>query len=81
VISTGILRGLGNTHTPMLWNLVGHWLIGLPLGYTLCFHVGLGAVGLWIGLSSGLIVIGAGLMFVWIRKLSAMRSARPAGGV
>jgi MATE family multidrug resistance protein len=29
-VATGALRGLGNTHTPMLVNLVGHWLMGLP---------------------------------------------------
>jgi MATE family multidrug resistance protein len=31
-VSTGVLRGLGDTRTPMLWNLAGHWFIGLPLG-------------------------------------------------
>ena len=29
-VATGILRGLGDTRTPMFWNLVGHWFIGLP---------------------------------------------------
>ena len=37
-VATGILRGLGDTRTPMIWNLTGHWLIGLPLGYVLCFR-------------------------------------------
>ena len=32
-VATGVLRGLGDTRTPMRVNLVGHWLIGLPLGY------------------------------------------------
>jgi hypothetical protein len=40
-VATGILRGLGDTRTPMMWNLAGHW-IGLPLGYALCFAAGLG---------------------------------------
>jgi MATE family multidrug resistance protein len=31
-IATGALRGLGNTRTPMVWNLLGYWVIGLPLG-------------------------------------------------
>lgn len=81
VISTGILRGLGNTHTPMLWNLFGHWLIGLPVGYILCFSFELGTVGLWIGLSIGLIVIGSGLMYAWRRKLCQLRTARPTAAV
>ncbi len=37
-VTTGALRGLGNTRTAMLWNLAGHWLVGLPLGYLLCFR-------------------------------------------
>ena len=41
-VATGILRGLGDTRTPMLWNLVGHWFIGLPSGYALCFVMGHG---------------------------------------
>ena len=29
IIATGALRGLGNTRTPMVWNLLGYWAIGL----------------------------------------------------
>lgn len=64
-VTTGALRGLGNTRTAMLWNLAGHWFIGLPLGYTLCFTLGLGVVGLWWGLSAGLMVCGVALLVVW----------------
>lgn len=66
-VTTGALRGLGNTRTPMLWNLAGHWFIGLPLGYSLCFVVGIGVVGLWWGLSAGLMVCGVALLGVWAR--------------
>ena len=31
-VSTGTLRGLGETRAPMLANLVGYWVLGLPLG-------------------------------------------------
>jgi len=68
-VATGVLRGLGDTRTPMVWNLVGHWLIGLPLGYTLCFVVGLGVIGLWWGLSTGLIICGVSLLTVWMRRI------------
>jgi len=64
-VATGILRGLGDTRTPMLWNLAGHWVLGLPLGYTLCFVAGLGVTGLWWGLSAGLIVCGVALVIAW----------------
>jgi MATE family, multidrug efflux pump len=67
-VTTGALRGLGNTHTAMLWNLAGHWLVGLPLGYFLCFRLGLGVIGLWWGLSVGLMICGVALLFVWIRE-------------
>lgn len=66
-VTTGVLRGLADTHTPMMWNLAGHWLLGLPLGYVLCFSLGLGVVGLWWGLSVGLIVCGVALLLVWIK--------------
>jgi MATE family multidrug resistance protein len=67
-VATGSLRGLGDTRTPMLWNLAGHWLIGLPIGYTLCFRQGWGVLGLWVGLSIGLIIIGVVLLAVWHRQ-------------
>ncbi len=80
VVATGALRGLGNTRTPMVWNLIGHWLFGLPTGWTLCFVVGLGVVGLWLGLSIGLIVCGVVLVFVWDRasRAAAHRLEGPA---
>ena len=64
-VGTGVLRGLGDTRTPMLWNLGGHWFIGLPLAYVLAFQFGLGVIGLWWGLSSGLIICGVALLIVW----------------
>jgi MATE family multidrug resistance protein len=67
VVTTGVLRGAGNTQTPMLANLLGHWLLGLPAGYVLCFIAGLGVVGLWMGLSLGLITVGIFLLTVWYR--------------
>jgi len=68
-VSTGVLRGLGDTRTPMLWNLAAHWFIGLPLGYALCFPAGLGVAGLWWGLSTGLFICGAALLVVWARRI------------
>ena len=70
-VATGALRGLGDTRTPMMLNLLGHWLIGLPIGYVLCFNRGWGVAGLWTGLSTGLILIGATLLFTWKVKSRA----------
>lgn len=70
-VSTGALRGLGNTRTPMIVNVIGHWVLGLPLGYVLAFRYGWGAQGLWIGLAVGLILTGAVLLGVWRRESNA----------
>jgi MATE family multidrug resistance protein len=67
-VATGALRGLGDTRTPMLFNLAAHWIVGLPVAYALCFRAGWGVVGLWCGLSLSLMLIGAGLLVVWHRR-------------
>ena len=72
-VSTGVLRGLGDTRMPMLWNLAGHWFIGLPLGYVLCFPLGLGVIGLWWGLSTGLMICGVALLVVWAKQMQRLR--------
>jgi MATE family multidrug resistance protein len=66
-VSTGALRGLGETRVPMLANLVGYWVLGLPLGLTLCFVLHWGIYGLWIGLLLALIVIASTLLARWRR--------------
>jgi MATE family multidrug resistance protein len=68
VVTTGALRGAGDTKTPMLANFVAYWLIGIPLGCFLCFVLGWGALGVWIGLCVGLMLIGSALLMVWHRK-------------
>jgi multidrug resistance protein, MATE family len=70
-VATGALRGSGNTRTPMLANLIAYWFIGLPFGYVLCFRFGLGALGIWIGLCIGLMIIGSALLFTWHKRLGS----------
>ncbi|HEY6248567.1 MAG TPA: MATE family efflux transporter [Candidatus Angelobacter sp.] len=67
VVTTGALRGAGNTRTPMYAHLLGYWIIGMPLGAILCFKFGLGAVGFWSGLCVAIVLIGSLLLFVWRR--------------
>jgi MATE family multidrug resistance protein len=77
-VATGALRGAGNTRTPMVSHLLSYWLIGLPLGYFLCFGWGWGAVGLWVGLCVALILIGSVLLLVWSRTV---RGWQHPGGI
>jgi MATE family multidrug resistance protein len=77
VVATGALRGLGETRAPMLANLGYHWAIGLPLAYYVCFNRSWGVVGLWVGLSLSLALVGGTLVFVW-RRRSAAFAARYA---
>ncbi len=66
-VSTGALRGLGETRAPMWANLVGYWVLGLPLGFFLCFGLKWGIYGLWIGLTLALVVIALALIARWKR--------------
>jgi MATE family multidrug resistance protein len=70
VTLAGALRGLGNTIASMVANGIGHWGIGLPIGYVLAFRAGLGALGIWIGLAAGLAAVAVALLIVWRRGIA-----------
>jgi len=77
-VATGALRGAGDTRTPMLCHFTAYWVIGLPLGAWLCFRRGWGALGLWVGLSLALILIGIVLLVVWrrtVRRLAEVETS------
>jgi MATE family multidrug resistance protein len=76
VVATGVLRGVGDTRTPMISNLVAHWFLGLPLGALLCFWQGWDVVGLWVGLSVGLVGVAFVLMAVWSRRVAELAGQR-----
>jgi MATE family multidrug resistance protein len=56
VTANGALRGLKDTTMPMAITLFAYWGIGMPVGYSLAFHAGWGASGMWIGMIAGLTV-------------------------
>ncbi len=60
-VSSGILRGAGDTRVPMLLNVLAYAVVGLPLGAWLCFAAGYGAEGMWWGLVAALVVAAAAL--------------------
>jgi MATE family multidrug resistance protein len=57
VVAIGVLRGAGDTRTPLIVSLLGYWGFALPLGLWLGFRAGWGPVGLWWGLVGGLMVV------------------------
>ncbi len=74
-VATGVLRGVGDTRLPMVMNIIGHWVLGLPTGYLLCFVAGWGVRGLWIGLSIGLTFVAVTLTLVWMRRARQMSAS------
>ena len=75
-VSTGALRGLGETQAPMWANLVAYFVLGLPLGFFLCFGLRWGIYGLWIGLTVALVFVALALLARWRRD--AARQVVPA---
>ncbi|MGB0063774.1 MAG: MATE family efflux transporter [Terracidiphilus sp.] len=66
-VSTGALRGLGETQAPMWANLIAYFVLGLPLGFFLCFGLRWGIYGLWIGLTVALVFVALALLARWRR--------------
>jgi multidrug resistance protein, MATE family len=69
-VASGALRGAGDAHAPLWANLVGHWLLGLPVALLLGFGLHWGAPGLWWGLSLGLTMVALGLIWRFFRLSS-----------
>jgi MATE family multidrug resistance protein len=67
VVSTGALRGLGDTKSPFFAGVLGYWILGLPLGAWLCFWLGWGVMGLWIGFIAGLMTVAVIVLRRWAK--------------
>ena len=57
VVAIGVLRGAGDTRAPMVANVVGFWMLGMPVSLLLGFWLENGPVGLWWGLVAGLAAV------------------------
>ena len=69
VVSIGVLRGVGDTRTPLVVSLLGYWVFALPISLWLCFQAGWGPQGLWWGLVAGLMVVALMLLARARRRL------------
>jgi MATE family multidrug resistance protein len=58
-IAMGSLRGMNDTRFPMLLAALSYWVVGFTLAYVLAFPAGIGAMGIWIGLATGLAIAAA----------------------
>lgn len=74
-VASGALRGAGDVRFPFLANVGAHWLVGLPIALGLGFGLGLGAVGLWWGLTAGLVTVALllSLRFLFLVKRGIAR--------
>jgi MATE family multidrug resistance protein len=68
VIGAGMLRGLHDTRWPLLFALVGYWVVGLGIGAWLAFAQDWKGVGIWVGLASGLAAVSVLMLVRWIYR-------------
>jgi len=68
VIGAGMLRGLHDTRWPLVFALVGYWVVGLGIGVWLAFGRDWRGVGIWVGLASGLAAVAALMLLRWIMR-------------
>ena len=69
VVGLGILRGMGDVNIPTLFTMIAYWIVGLPVGYILGIHLGMGVTGVWYGLVMGLFTSSL-LLFVRFQLMS-----------
>jgi MATE family multidrug resistance protein len=69
-VGAGVLRGTGDTRFTFLANMVGHYVVGLPVALLLGFWLKLGVVGIWWGLCAGLTAVALALFWRFERQSS-----------
>jgi MATE family multidrug resistance protein len=69
-VGAGVLRGAGDTRFTFAANMVGHWIVGLPVALLLGSVAGLGITGLWWGLCVGLAAVAMALLARFLRLSS-----------
>uniref|UniRef100_A0AAQ6APX6 Multidrug and toxin extrusion protein n=1 Tax=Amphiprion ocellaris TaxID=80972 RepID=A0AAQ6APX6_AMPOC len=78
-VASGVLRGAGKQLVGALFNLVGFYFIGFPIGVSLMFAANMGIVGLWRGLC--ICVSLQAIVFVaFLSNLDWKKAAEEVGG-
>ena len=53
-VGAGVLRGVQDTRVPMIFAMIGYWLVGIGVGAILAFPLRMAGLGIWLGLAAGL---------------------------
>jgi MATE family multidrug resistance protein len=69
-ITAGALRGLNDTRVPLVFAAVSFWAVGFTACWLFGFTLGLGARGIWVGFTVGLVVY-AVLLIARFHRLTA----------
>ena len=68
VVGAGMLRGLHDARVPMIYALIGYWVIGLGVGVLLAFAMKWRGIGIWAGLAAGLGTVAILMIWRWTRR-------------
>ena len=72
VVGCGILRGMGRTQAAAGSNLVGYYVLALPIAWWLAFERQAGVTGVWWGLAAGLAAV-ALFLVIWVYRAGPAR--------
>lgn len=73
VVGLSVLRGIGDVNMPTFITFLAYWVVGIPVGYILGFHFGLGVNGIWYGLTFGLLTASILLFLRFQNKTKALK--------
>ena len=72
ILAAGALRGVKDTHSTMMVNIVCFFMLGIMFAYVIGIHFAVGVRGVWYGLTLGMILSALVLVFRLRRVLRQM---------